>query len=331
MKQCPVCEKTFDDSLRFCQADGTPLVDKDEPVDPYKTMVARKEDIAAAIPKAPAEVKPAVPEPSIPAPLENEVLEIPPAADPNKTQVVSEEELRAEMAKRADDEKVIDVPPVASVASGSSEPSGSSTTPPPSPFGGSPSSTPPSPFAAQEDDRAEAGPANFPTTPPIPSPFNAKPEGSTPEPSKPKTPSVPPLAPPAENKEPSLKPFEPASSAPIAQAEFNPPAQSNMQNPQNFGQSAPPAAGGQSQTLAIISLIVGILSLCCGYTFIVPIIAIVLGFMARGKANNDPANYGGAGLALGGIITGAIALVLGVIVIIANLVLGIGGGMLQGY
>ena len=27
MKQCPVCEKTFDDSLRFCQVDGTPLVD----------------------------------------------------------------------------------------------------------------------------------------------------------------------------------------------------------------------------------------------------------------------------------------------------------------
>ncbi|HJS52075.1 MAG TPA: DUF4190 domain-containing protein [Pyrinomonadaceae bacterium] len=331
MKQCPVCEKTFDDSLRFCQADGTPLVDKDEPVDPYKTMVARKEDIAAAIPKAPAEVKPAVPEPSIPAPLENEVLEIPPAADPNKTQVVSEEELRAEMAKRADDEKVIDVPPVASVAS---EPAESSQTPstPPSPFGGSPSSTPPSPFAAKDNDLAESGPANFPTTPPIPSPFNAKPEGSTAEPSKPKTPSAPPLASAAEDEEPSLKPFEqPASSAPMAQAEFNPPAQSNMQNPQNFGQSAPPAAGGQSQTLAIISLIVGILSLCCGYTFIVPIIAIVLGFMARGKANNDPANYGGAGLALGGIITGAIALVLGVVVIILNLVMGFGGALLQGY
>src|SRR5688500_6113777 len=137
MKQCPVCEKTFDDTLRFCQADGTPLVDKAEPVDPYKTMVASKEEIAAAMPKAPAEVKP-----SIPAPVENEVLEIPPAADPNKTQVVTEEELRAEMAKiSGDEDKVIDVPPVAPVVS---KPSG----PPPSPFGDSPSSTPPSPFAA---------------------------------------------------------------------------------------------------------------------------------------------------------------------------------------
>jgi hypothetical protein len=123
MKQCPVCEKTFDDSLRFCQVDGTPLVDKAEPVDPYKTMVASKEEIAAAMPKAPAEVKPEVPEPAVPAPLENEVLEIPPAVDPNKTQVVTEEELRAEMAKISNDEdSVIDVPPARSQASETSTP-----------------------------------------------------------------------------------------------------------------------------------------------------------------------------------------------------------------
>ena len=27
MKKCPTCEKTFEDSYRFCQLDGTPLVD----------------------------------------------------------------------------------------------------------------------------------------------------------------------------------------------------------------------------------------------------------------------------------------------------------------
>jgi hypothetical protein len=309
MKQCPVCEKTFDDSLRFCQADGTPLVDKAEPVDPYKTMVARKEDIAAAIPKAPAEVKPepAAPEPSVPTPLENEVLEIPPAADPNKTQVVTEEELRAEMAKRPDDEKVIDMPEA------ESEPSGPSA--PPSPFGDSPS-TPSSPFAAQGDALPESGPANFPTTPPIPSPFNAEPEGSTPEPRKPETPSVPPFAPPTEVKEPSLKPFEqPAPAAPMAQAEFNPPAprESNMQNPQNFGQA--PAPAGQNKTLSIISLILGIagLTICCG-AFLPSLLAVILGFVGKSKATNDPGQYGGAGLALGGIITGAIGLIGGIIV-----------------
>jgi len=304
MKQCPVCEKTFDDSLRFCQVDGTPLVDKAEPVDPYKTMVASKEEIAAAMPKAPAEVKPEVPEPAVPAPLENEVLEIPPAVDPNKTQVVTEEELRAEMAKISNDEdSVIDVPPVASEPFRSSEPST-----PPSPFGDS-SSTPPSPFAASSEEKEEPGPANFPTTPPIPSPFNAKPVGSTPEP---ETPSVPPFAPSSETEEP-LKPFEqPAQAAPMAQAEFNPPAQSNMQNPQNFGQA--PAPAGQNKTLSIIALILGIagLTICCG-TFLPSLLGVILGFMGRSKANSNPSEYGGAGLALGGIITGAIGLIGGVI------------------
>ena len=116
MKQCPVCEKTFDDSLRFCQVDGTPLVDKSEPpapVDPYKTMVASKADILAAIPPAePKPPEPFIPEPAVPAPLENEVLEIPPANDPNKTQFVSEAELRAEMeAHSAPEENVIDISP----------------------------------------------------------------------------------------------------------------------------------------------------------------------------------------------------------------------------
>ena len=306
MKQCPVCEKTFDDSLRFCQADGTPLVDKAEPVDPYKTMVASKEEIAAAMPKAPVEAKP-VPEPTVPAPLENEVLEIPPAADPNKTQVVTEEELRAEMAKISNDEnEVIDMPPA---ASGPSEPSEPGTRP--SPFGDSPS-TPPSPFAASSEEKEEPGPANFPTTPPIPSPFNAELAGSKPEPAKPETPTVPPFAPPAESKEP-LKPFEqPAQAAPMAQAEFNPPAESNMQNPQNFGQA--PAPAGQNKTLSIIALVLGIagLTICCG-TFLPSLLAVILGFMGRSKANQDPAQYGGAGLALGGIITGAIGLLGGVI------------------
>ncbi len=42
----------------------------------------------------------------------------------------------------------------------------------------------------------------------------------------------------------------------------------------------------------------------------------MLGFIARGKATSDPANYGGAGLALGGMITGGVSIVLGIIVVI---------------
>lgn len=45
MKKCPTCEKTFDDNLRFCQSDGTPLVAAEEPSDPYKTTVANQADL----------------------------------------------------------------------------------------------------------------------------------------------------------------------------------------------------------------------------------------------------------------------------------------------
>jgi hypothetical protein len=52
MKKCPTCERTFDDSMKFCQTDGTPLVAVAEnaaPDDAYKTTVGRQEDIAASI------------------------------------------------------------------------------------------------------------------------------------------------------------------------------------------------------------------------------------------------------------------------------------------
>ena len=100
MKKCPTCEKTFEDSMRFCQADGTQLVAVAETIDPYKTMVARPEEIAAAMP-------PKTPEP---AHEEGDVLQIP-KADPNKTMFVSEEELRREMSDFRAEEPVIEIPP----------------------------------------------------------------------------------------------------------------------------------------------------------------------------------------------------------------------------
>jgi uncharacterized membrane protein len=104
----------------------------------------------------------------------------------------------------------------------------------------------------------------------------------------------------------------------MAAAEWTPPdiPEQSWQPPAG-GQPSPPAAGaGKSQTLAIVSMIVGILSLCCGYTFLPGLIAIILGFMARGKASKDPAHYGGGGFALVGIICGVLSFLLGIIVII---------------
>jgi hypothetical protein len=108
MKKCPTCEKTFEDSMRFCQADGTQLVAVVETIDPYKTMVARPGEIAAAMP----------PKPSEPAHEEGDVLQIP-KADPNKTMFVSEDEIRREMESGSrHEEPVIEIPPAKETPAG---------------------------------------------------------------------------------------------------------------------------------------------------------------------------------------------------------------------
>ena len=306
MKRCPSCDRTFDDNMRFCQTDGTALVDAPEPVDPYKTMVARPEDIAAAIPKAP---EPPQPEPK----AEEEVLEIPPEtpSDPKKTMYASEAEIRKAMSEV--DEQVIDVPPIDEPA----PPQFIEPTLGSAPAGG----PPPSPFGAEDDAMSR-------TTPPIPSPFGKEPpkfepaedKFEVPEPERPVF--AEPERPMATDEPAFGSPFSAGSdpSSPLAQAESTPPPaaqdtnwqDNQMQNPQY--QNAAPA--GPNQTLAIISLVVGILSLFCCAWFVPGIVAVVMGFLARSKANSNPAQYGGAGFALGGIITGAISLILGLIVVV---------------
>jgi hypothetical protein len=307
MKRCPICEKTFDDNLRFCQADGTPLVDDVEEVDPFKTMVARPGEFAAAVPPAKPD-KPAEEEP---------VLDIPDEVDSNKTQVVSEAELRAEMAKIDDPgEQVVEIPPVAEPLP-PEPPKFHEPSPTPPSFAETP---PPSPFA--EAGKPEPSEPSFSqTSAPIPSPFGdpkppvreavaAEAEVLAPEPiAEP----VPPAAEPEPAFNPFSQPFE-QSGHPTGQADLATPKGQdfNMQTPQEMSPSlAPTAAGGKSSMLAIVSLIVGILSICCGYLFVPGLIAIVLGFMARGKAKNDPENYGGGGLALVGILAGILSLLVG--------------------
>jgi hypothetical protein len=329
--------------MRFCQSDGTQLVAIEEVIDPYKTMVARPEDIAAAIPPQfdkPLEVADA-PFAS-PGPKEEEVLQIPETSDPMKTQFVSEAELRKEMESAAGpDEPVMEIPPAAATPN------------PPAfidPDLNPVTVAPPEPEAPVfSSPEPEERPANL-TTPPIPSPF-----GSAGSSASDVSPMVPQFKEPAREPDPEPEPkpepepivhvapatpFEPpVPMSPFAEQQaaspFDEPAvpQVSASTPQDqqmaqsdwtpppaggagFQQPGAPAPAGQSSTLAIVSLVVGILSIfCCGW-FIPGIVAIVLGFMARSKASKDPAHYGGGGLALGGILTGVFSLILGVIVVI---------------
>ena len=253
--------------MRFCQADGTPLVE-DAPVDPYKTMVARPEDIAAAKSSSQSD----------------DVLDLPSADDPAGTMFASEEEIRREMA--AHDDQVIDIPPLTEPEA----PSFSEPTPPPSPF-----STPD--LGGQ-------------TVPPIPSPFD-EPKPSTYEP-----PPAPSFAEPEPyREEPSFNPFD--QPAPMAQSEWSPPPvpDAGWQN-QQIGQNTPfqpPAAGGPSvnQTLPIISLVLGIVSLCCYISPLTGLGALITGYLGIKNANNDPQHFGGKPLAIAGMVLGGIMFLIG--------------------
>src|SRR3954465_13014630 len=103
MKRCPTCQKTFDDNMRFCQTDGTPLVEDAPPADPYKTMVASKEDFRAALSAQAIEEKPSS---AFKAP-EDEPLEIPSTPAPPMAS-----EMQTKLAGR-DEAQVIEIPPLA--------------------------------------------------------------------------------------------------------------------------------------------------------------------------------------------------------------------------
>ncbi len=325
------CPKEFADALNFCQLCGSTLIAAsaaEETVDPFKTMVASKEDIAAAMSSLTASPT------AEPEEAEEQVLEIPEPFDSGKTQVVSEAELRAEMEKAdAANEEVIEVPPVASTPSVPEpeapkfvEQAGVSEfdTPPPdqfaqsspaipSPFGevGDPSPPVYSDTSEPEQPEPQFSPSDEPSTPfsepEPPSPFSVPESTSTTsEPS-------PQFSEPAS----AYNPFEhsaPMAADPLAKAQMTPSAaqETNMQNPQNIGQTPAPSAGGSvNQTLPIISLVFGILSLCCYISPLTGLIALITGFMGMKNVGRDPNQYGGKTLAIVGMILGGLFFFIG--------------------
>lgn len=82
---------------------------------------------------------------------------------------------------------------------------------------------------------------------------------------------------------------------------------------------APAPIGPVSQGQAIASMVCGIVSLviCCLWFVSAPlaIVAVALGHVAISKVKNDPARFGGKGMARAGLITGYIGL-LGAILVL---------------
>jgi hypothetical protein len=92
-----------------------------------------------------------------------------------------------------------------------------------------------------------------------------------------------------------------------------PPAQYIPPPPVQSGWTPPPPPAYPAkpqQTLAVTSLCLGIasvtLGLCCYFGILTAPIAIVLGIVSLVQTKNDPAKFGGKGMAIGGIITGGL-------------------------
>jgi len=278
MKRCPTCDNTFEDTLRFCQADGTPLVDDAPPVDPYATMVASSAEIKAASQADNAPVPIAEPD---------NMLDLPAAGggDMMKTMVASADEMRQILEEK--DDPGMEIPEAPSVPDVPSVP-----VPEPPKFTEPEITSPHFSNAPNFNDIAPPPPSPFEVPKPVSSLSSFDDEPPT-------------------KMQPFPEPPPVQAAAPVAAV---PPAQFEPAPPLPVPPPPPAAAAGQSKTLAIVSLILGILglTLCCG-AVLPSLIAIVTGFMARSKASNDPAHYGGGSLALVGLITG----VLGTIASIA--------------
>jgi hypothetical protein len=78
-------------------------------------------------------------------------------------------------------------------------------------------------------------------------------------------------------------------------------------------QGMPSYAGTQNQqnTLAIVSLVCGILSIVFCLNIVAGVPAIIMGLMQMNKIKSDPVTYGGKGLAIGGIVSGALGTLIG--------------------
>ncbi|MHC4443002.1 MAG: DUF4190 domain-containing protein [Planctomycetota bacterium] len=71
------------------------------------------------------------------------------------------------------------------------------------------------------------------------------------------------------------------------------------------------SAGGTRTGLAIAALVCGILGFCFAP---LGLLGLILGIVALAKANKRPEEYGGKGIAIGGICTGGAALIIGTLI-----------------
>lgn len=341
MKRCPTCDKTFADGMKFCQTDGTVLIADTPAADPYKTVVGNQSDM----PAPPVDPFKTMVAGSAKIDDDDDLLQLPDEPDAMKTMVVSQDEINRELkADKTGDAPPLDLPPAPSAPliepqKGSSSDAtaiiNSSELP-----NDAPQKFDSKPF---QNDFSSQSPYGNTDNLPIPSPFqDSMPPGGYQPP--PISPFNEPKSPVKESEPMYQEPREPVSQSPFAQSPstpfgnadpFNqpmgqaewtpPPAPVAGWQDQGLGANTPfqppVAAIGQDKTLAIVSLVCGILSIvCCGAIAGIP--AIITGYMAKNNVDSNPNQYTGRGMALAGMILGGVSLVFSALYIIYVLLVG---------
>lgn len=77
-----------------------------------------------------------------------------------------------------------------------------------------------------------------------------------------------------------------------------------------------PPAMQKTSGLAITSLVLGIISLCCP-VFLLPLAAVICGHIARGQINKSQGTVGGGGVAMAGLILGYLSIALSIVATVA--------------
>lgn len=75
---------------------------------------------------------------------------------------------------------------------------------------------------------------------------------------------------------------------------------------------------GQNQTMPIVSMILGIVSilLCCYGGIPLGLPAMIVGYLGMKNADSNPVEYGGKGMAIAGLVTGTISFLISIVFII---------------
>jgi hypothetical protein len=103
------------------------------------------------------------------------------------------------------------------------------------------------------------------------------------------------------------------------------PWQSPAHNVQNQSFGVPQMNQSLDQTLPTVSLALGILGfllVCCYGGVPLGMAAIITGFLGMKNAGNEPHKYGGRGLAIAGLVLGAISLISSAIFILISIAAG---------